>query len=279
MPTIPYGVHLDMPSEVYHALPGVSATKLKKLHGSTPAHLKAYLDAKQTESTALIKGTMAHAIILEPDKPLPGLAIEPEEYAPGKKWTYAANACKEWRATQEAAGLMVLSRKEHQEVFEMARAIAKHPVAGDYFRSGQAEVSVVVHDQLNDIPVRCRFDWIPEVPNVICDLKTTRDASESGFTRLAYDLGYHIQAALYIDMWAAVAGKDDPRMEWKFIAVESDAPFAVNVFNASEEFIARGREHYTDAIALFAKCVRENSWPAYTPTEKQLNLPNWAKTR
>jgi hypothetical protein len=273
---IQFGVHFDMPNEVYHALPGASATLLKKLHNSTPAHLRAYLDTKQKETPALIKGTMVHSLVLEPEKELPKIAVQPEEYAPGKKWTYAASVCKEWRSEKEAAGFSILSRDEYNDVYGMARSICKHPVAGRYFSEGKSEVSVVMLDTTNNIPVRCRFDWLPSGP-LIVDLKTTRDASEYGFTKLAYDLGYHIQAALYMDCWNAVAGADERREDWKFVAVESTAPYAINVFHATPEFIARGREDYMAALALFAQCTHSGKWPAYSEAEKQLNLPRYAQ--
>lgn len=270
-----YGIHLDLPASDYHAMPGASASQLRTLWQSTPAHLRASLDAPRAATSALKLGTLAHSVVLEPDKPLPGVAIQPDEYEPGKKWTNAAKLCKDWRAEQEAAGLMVLKADEYDAAFAMARNLATHPSAGPLLTDGRPEVSLVVRDETNGIDCRARVDWLPNSHAAIVDLKTTSDASERAFTKKAYDLGYHIQAAFYLDLWNALM-PSEPRSAFFFVVVENTSPFAVNVFECSPEFVALGRQHYQQALALFARCSNENYWPAYAPTVHQLNLPRYA---
>lgn len=270
-----YGIHLDLPANDYHALTGASASQLRTLWQSTPAHLRASLDAPRAASPAMQLGTLAHSVILEPDKPLPGVAIQPDEYEPGRKWTAAAKVCKEWRAAQEAAGLMVMKADEYDAAFGMARNLATHPAAGPLLTDGRAEVSLVVRDEVNAVDCRARVDWLPNLHPAIVDLKTSSDASERAFTKKAYDLGYHIQAAFYLDLWNALM-PSEPRTAFFFVVVENTAPFAVNVFECSPEFVELGRQHYQQALAVFARCCKENYWPAYAPTVHPLNLPRYA---
>ena len=70
------GIYPDLDARDYHALPGASASRLRKLWQSTPGHLKAEMDAPRENTPALKLGTLAHAVILEPDKPLP----DPEQF-------------------------------------------------------------------------------------------------------------------------------------------------------------------------------------------------------
>ena len=72
------------------------------------------------------------------------------------------------------------------------------------------------------------------------------------------------------------SGADDKRSEFRFVVVEKSPPYAVNVFDASPEFLARGAEDFKRTLALFARCVAEDHWPAYEPTIKPIGLPKFA---
>ena len=269
-----YGIHIDIPASEYHAHAAASASKLKKLWQSTPAHLKADTEAFEP-SAAMIMGTLAHSLILEPETPLPGIVVQPDEYEPGKKWTRAAKVCKEWEADQKAKGLMVLRADEWKDALGMAEAVAWHPLAHDLLVDGKPEVSLCAHDNANGLDIKARIDFLPNSGSAIVDVKTTIDASERGFMRRAYDLGYHIQAALYLDLWNALM-PTEPRTEFYFIAVENGKPYAVNVFKASQEFLSKGREDYKAALTLYAACVKADNWPAYSQEVKELGLPKYA---
>ena len=269
-----YGIHTDILASEYHAHPAASASKLKKLWSSTPAHLKADTEAFEANA-AMIMGTLAHSLILEPETPLPGIVVQPDEYEPGKKWTRAAKVCKEWEADQKAKGLLVLKADEWRDALGMAEAVAWHPLAHDLLVDGKPEVSLCAHDNANGLDIKARIDFLPNSGSAIVDVKTTVDASERGFMRRAYDLGYHIQAALYLDLWNALM-PTELRTEFYFIAVESSKPYAVNVFKASAEFLSKGREDYKAALTLYAACVKADNWPAYSQEVKELGLPKYA---
>jgi hypothetical protein len=268
------GVHFDMDAATYHALPGASASQLRILWQSTPAHLK-IKQTKPREATAeMIIGTLAHSVILEPDKPLPGIIIQPDEYEPGKKWTRNAKACKDWHAQQEKAGLIALKPEEYDAVFGIASAIAGHELASELLRHGKPEVSLVAFDETNRIVVRARLDFVPNNFGYLCDVKTTADVSPRGFERNAFESGFHIQAALYLSLWNVLTG--EMRTGFRFIAVEQHPPHDLNVFDCSAEFIRRGWEDMNGALRTYARCVREDNWPTSPQTLQTLTLPRWA---
>jgi len=269
------GIH-DITARDYHAIEAASASKLRKLWQSTPAHLKAEMD-KPKDSPALRLGSLAHSLVLEPEKPLGGIAVPPEEYVPGKRWTYAANACKEWRKEQEAAGNTVLTPDEYETLQGIVRSVAAHPFARATLEAGRAEVSCVVDDVTNGVPVKCRIDFVPDAGDFLVDLKTAQSAEPREFERAAYSHGYHIQAALYLAVWNTLAGADNPKTGFRFIVVEKAAPYAMNVFEASPEFLEKGRRDFATSLATYARCVRENHWPAYPVQIQSLGLPSYAK--
>ncbi len=268
------GVLPDLPAADYHALPGASASQLRILWQSTPAHLQAALKTPRETTAAMMLGTLAHSVILEPNKPLPGIVIQPEEYEPGKKWTRAAKVCKDWQAERERAGLLVLKASEYDAVFGMAAVIGAHPLAAALLAAGRSEVSLVTEDTTNRVIVRARLDFVPSVGDALADVKTTADASPRAFGKKAFESGFHIQAALYLALWNALTG--EARTGFHFVVVEQTPPHAVNVFVCAPEFLARGRDDLRHTLALYARCVHEDSWPAYPATLQTLTVPKWA---
>lgn len=278
------GVHHKIPAAEYHAHKAVSASLLRLGHLVTPAHWRAAIDAPREETDAMICGTMVHSLILEPDKPLPGTAIEPEMYnamhrgeSVMKPWTYRANECKAWRAAREAEGLKVLSRESIESVLEMGHAVRTRPHVAKYFATGVGEVSLVAREEALGLDIKCRLDWVADGPDIV-DVKTSRDVSPGprGFARLAYENGYGIQIALYLDVWNSLV-REDPKTGAVIVAVENKPPHEVVAFRCSPEFIARGREDYTRLMGIYAECSMSGVWPGYGEREFGLELPMWVE--
>ncbi len=289
---LPFGVYLDMPAERYHALPGASASRLLTLWQKTPAHLVVELLKPKKVTPAMMLGTLCHQKLLEPNRPLPRLAIPPEQYpAPAdcslvksKKvaagdlidWNWNAKYCKQWRQEQEADGLLVVTATEGDAVEKATREVIKHPKAAPLIEGARTEVSLVTMSEEFGIPVKARLDLVPVGPD-LADVKLTTDVSARAFGSHAYDMGYHIQAAWYLDIWNDMAGEEDPKTGFKFIAVESSAPYAVNVFTVTPDLIALGREQYREALAVYARCMHVDLWPAYPANVIELGVPAWKR--
>jgi hypothetical protein len=276
-----HGVHLNMPADKYHALPGTSASTLRAYWKQTPAHAKVFLETHK-ETPAMIRGTVAHQLLLEPEKGLAGVAVLPDTY-PGedakgrtvqKDWNGNATYCRDYIASAKLAGLLPIKSDEYLHAVRAVQSVLNGP-AGEYYTEGWGEVSVIVHDEPNDASVRCRIDWLPRHHRVIADLKVTQDASEEDFAKTVWEQGYHIQAAVNLDAWNAVAGQDDPRTHFDFIAVEPFPPYAVKVHRLSQRMIALGRMHAAELLALHCRCVLANHWPAYDPTVNLIEPKDW----
>lgn len=277
---IPWGIHFDMPAHTYHSLPGASASVLKCFWGEgvTPAHAKIKMDEKREPIEALINGNLIHQGILEPDKPLPKIVIPPDKYPAEKDqmkdWTYRANYCKQWKNEQEAAGNAVLTADQYVAVSESIRAVREKETARSYWETGRPEVSLILQDPETKLPVRCRIDWLPDKPFLV-DVKSCRRADREGFTKDAYERGYHIQFALYLDMWAALCGANDPKPRMKVVAVETARPYAVQCFDCSDSMIEAGRRTYRHLLGVLAKCLATGEWPDYPEGETELAMPRF----
>ena len=258
------GAHLGMSAADYHAIDAASASRLKTLWRSTPMHLRHEMDATRTETPAMRIGTLAHLAALEPDEWQSSVVVMP----PVDRRTKAGK--EEAAAFEEAnAGLSIVSLHEHYTASRIAEAVS------GLLPAGQSEVSIIARDPVLSAYIKARIDRVPDGSSLIMDLKTCRDASPRGFQRDSYNLGYHIQAALYLDLWNAVCGSSDRRDGFAFVAVESEAPHAAAVYECSADFLDAGRRDYMAALETYAKCKQSGEWPGYT--NSTLNLPAYAQ--
>lgn len=291
---IPYGVHLSMPAEEYHRIPGASASRLKILASKSPAHLKAELDEPRVPTADMIFGTLCHHALLEPNKPFPKIAIPPKKYplpassslvkkkqaAEGDMvdWNFQTDFCKDWRDAQQSDGNVVMSQKDYEDLIQCALAIAKHPVASPYFRAGMSEVSIVLESQFG-ITMRCRLDWVPRGLNTLLDAKFGASSDPRKWEKHAVDMGYHIQAWSNLLCWNTTCGTTDPRNEYRFAVVETKRPYPVTVFPCSSDFLDYGREEYEKAFVTFSECLKSGVWNEYATKEVPLKLPYYIRNK
>lgn len=101
-----------------------------------------------------------------------------------------------------------------------------------------------------------------EAPIGILDVKSTRDASITGFSRDIGKYGYDVQAAFYIDGIKAVTGLELP---FYFVPIEKDGPHEVAMYRASDDMVATGRKKYRAALELLQWCREKGEYPGYQP--------------
>lgn len=263
------GVYPDLSNEDYHRGPGVSSTVLKDMLRS-PLHCwSRHVDPERpaaAPTAPMVLGSAVHTATLEP-------TLWETEYAVAPRCDRRTKAGKEiWKAFQEeAAGRIALPAEQGELAIRVADATLAHPAAALLLETGAAEQSVYFDHPLGEL-VKVRPDWWAS-QQWLCDLKTTGDASPKGFARQVAQLNYHLQAAFYVDVVEAVTGECLP---WYWIAVETQAPYAVAVYRASPELLEAGRQLYLQALALYTACRQTGSWPGYSVEPQVLELPPWA---
>jgi hypothetical protein len=280
---------LLMAADTYHATEGISASQLRIIHRRTPFHLKREMEKKREETPAMLLGTLVHEAVLEPHKIGRKLAVKPKtlvvpaDYVPKTKrdpqpgdridWDGKRTLCKEWVKTQENAGLTVVSQDEFDEMTDALARIVSHEDAYHAIAKSDPEVSLF-WETIMGSQCKARIDLLPRDPAMgLWDLKTAADASPDAFMRAAYDAGYHIQAAWYLD---AARLFDEARAEkFTFIVYEKGSG-AVVVYECEPEFIERGRADYQAALEKYEVAKLTGIWPSYAPVQK-LGLPTWAR--
>lgn len=256
--------------EEYDAIKRVHWSALRWM-AKSPAHYRHYLAMPPKDTDGMRLGRAVHCAVLEP-------ARFKKEWA---VWRGGRRAGREWDAfCDENAGYEQISATEESQCLAVQAAVRSHPVASRYLDRGESEVAALwTHEEPTlgadlgfSTPCKGRLDYVSDFAGIV-DLKTTRDASPSGFANQAWRFQMHVQGAFYSDGYLAAARKAVP---YTIIAVETIAPFALTVLTMPERYLELGREAYRALLRRLDICTRENAWPAYSETPVELELPRWA---
>jgi len=256
---------LFIPNEEYHASSGISNSALSELKKSPLHYWSKYLAPERPpshETPAMRIGTAVHAAILEPH-------LFESEYVQAPKVDRRTKEGKAaWEALPEHA--VKLSFDEWNQCVKMRESVRSTPVGKRLLSDGEAEASYYI--EYDDILCKCRPDWVTD--KVIVDVKTTDDASSSGFMRSAIKFGYHRQAAWYLDLLNEYG---TPKEAFVFCVVEKTAPYAVAWYYATDEMIEAGRRECMELLNTFKHCLSTDRWPGYGDEIQPLKMPEWYK--
>jgi hypothetical protein len=231
---------------------GVNHSTLK-LMGKSPAHYKAAWERKSKSTPAMRFGSIVHGTILEP------LLEHYVEKPAGMSFTTKEG--KEWKAKQT---LPILSEDEAVDVQRIFQSVWRHDAAKDLLIKSSHEVAAMKIDAETGMALKGRLDMISTQDGWVADIKTTDDASDLGFSHSCKRYGYFEQAAFYLDLVGAT--------RFFFIAVEKEAPYAVNVFECDTQAIAMGRMIYRENLDRLQQCLDENHFPAYGNEIRTISL-------
>lgn len=266
----------EMTNEAYHANTARIGKSGLDLIAKSPAHYWAkYLDPnreREEPTPALIFGTAVHSAILEPNNfeklylALPEINRRTSE----GKAEYAA-----LMEHAKANGITFLTSDDRESCLRVRDAVHKHPAARLLLSRGVAEDTLYWEDQQTGAHCKARPDFLSTNTGFVVDVKTTQDASATGFSKSSYGYRYHVQAAWYLDGHMAALGK--PAEGFAFIAVEKEPPYAVSVYYVTSEFYELGKVTYLKNLNTYVECLSTNNWPGYSDDFQPLSLPAWAK--
>lgn len=241
----------------YRAMPGLSGTQVATLLES-PAKFRWELDHPRQSTKAMTFGTIVHALVL--GQPLP---VVVSEYA-----DFKTKAAQEWKAEQEASGLIVVKQVDLDAAFDAAAAVDRHPVASALLKApGKSEVAV--KSEYRGYVMRGRLDRLPDVGPVL-DFKTDKDITPHGIQLSMAEYGYATQLGHY----AKITGRPDAPI---IVAVENVAPYRVAVYQIDALTWDLAQRAVDLAWDLFADCMDTNTWPSGLPDDiTEIGLKPWA---
>lgn len=260
----------------YRASPGISRSELWRLNprtGGTPEKFLYAKDNPEPPTPAMVFGTLAHLALLEPSSFVEKFTFAPEGI---DRRTKAGKAA--WAEFEEnIGGRTVVKLDDWTTACLMADKVneidlARKLLCGDHERVFRWT------DEMTGEECKIRVDSIRMVGGVpvIVDYKTTTDASFDAFSRKCVNMGYDFQAGMYTE-GVEIASGMKPR--FVFIVQETEPPFAVNILEADEDFIQRGRDLFRELLGIYHECKTTNNWYGYLGPDAvigRLSLPPWA---
>lgn len=279
------GIYRSLPAEQYHGSPGCHYSTLKHARRSL-AHAREQVLHPSEPTAAQLFGTAFHAAALQPVYFASAYAQPPttedealrnKDGTPSKRTKEGQAIWAAWGA--EHHGATVVSRDDYAALSGMVAAVVAHPLALALLAaSGDTEVALYWQDPEHGTAMRGRLDVLCDHDGTtVVDLKETRDASPGAFARDVARYDYHLQAAMYLDGLAALAGERRRRFLW--VAVERERPYGVAVYEPTPEALEQGWRDYRWLLARWAEAERTGEWPSYPVGAQQLHLPPWAMTR
>lgn len=260
----------EIPREQYEMHPGVRWSVLSAMRKS-PLHYRHARTAGRPDSSALAFGRALHAAIFEPDTYDAQFAV----YADSK--TTGPGARLRWQEFQQSAnerGITILDAADDARVAACAMAVTGNPTARQYMSlsRGRAEIGISWQDPATGLRCKMRADWIT-VDGLIVDLKSTRSGDARNFGRQAWHLGYFHQAEFYARGLAAATGRSSENIHFLFVAVESEPPHDVSVFEPCPETRYAAHEEVSGLLDRLAECERTNRWPGRYDGTQLLKAP------
>lgn len=279
------GLVYGLDENEYHSLPGVSSTGAKKLLRS-PAHYKHYTEHPHETKDEFDLGSAVHskvlgvgaAIAIYPD----GTGPESFEYEGrelrdvlAKNGAVSTKAAAAFAVDARSKGLIPVKRVVGRVVDRMVESVLSNQTARALFEGGHPEVSMFATDPVTSVDMRGRLDYLGKR---ITDLKTTAgEASESGFARQVFSLGYEVQYGWYSHLYELITGETPP---WLFVVVETAAPYLANIHVLSEDAQRIGKAKARAARELYARCRDLGAWPGYSNRNGGpigvLEVPQWS---
>ncbi len=256
-----------MSNKDYHASEAIGSSLLKKI--SLKSLLHAINDDFKT-SSAMDLGSAIHAAILEPE-------TFSNEFAVSEKFDRRTKAGKIAAAAFEEAnaGKTIITEDQKKIVESVRKSVLNHPIASGMLKGAESEYSYFT--EIDGINCKCRPDLYHPEHGCLVDLKSCADASKDGFIRACINLGYHIQAAFYLDVFNKANGTDIK--EFYFIAVETTKPYAVSTYKMGEVELNLGRAQYKAALGMLKKykeTPEEIDHFGYEEVINEIQFPIWA---
>lgn len=257
----------DLPFAKYVAIPGLNQSKLGSLK-RCPAKFKWLLENERPDSDTLKIGRAIHTAVLEPDKFNDEFLCLPDI---DRRTTKGKELYNELVSSNPDK--TILKPDDFHTALDVATAIRSNSHCNYLLQGAHTEITLDWVDDATDVPCKARVDAYNESLGIVIDIKTTQDASRSGFPRKLFAYGYHRQAAWYLD---ALNLHGEAAKHFVFIAVEKEPPYAVGLYRLSDETLRLSRQENQRLLAIYAECMRTNKWPGYTEGIEDISIPEYA---
>jgi hypothetical protein len=270
-----------MSAEEYHAdpcpEPSLSSSIAHALTAQSPRH--AFLrhprlgGLPRKATKPMNRGTLCHALLLGQGRDV--VVLEAADYK-------TKDAQRE-RDEAVAAGKTPVLADEYGEAGIAVNSI-RDQLLNDFgiTLDGESELAMFWHELADDgtrVPCRAMLDHWNEARGRGLDLKISRSAHPRACMLHMLEYGYDLQWAAYTSGLGKVFPKLQGRLEFLYLFAEGEPPYCVTPCEPAGTMRQVGESRWRRAINLWARCMRENKWPAYVTDVARLEAPPWALER
>jgi len=256
------GVFYDIPFDEYLKIPAISKTTLFRAEKS-PLYFKYQLEEKAKEDPTevaahYVLGRAIHTAVLEPtlfdDQFVVAPVINKRTNVGKKQWA-------DFQAEAILDNKQILTPEQHDQCMGMHDSVASHGFAQEILKGGRSEVTVVNYDDHYKCYRKCRIDWLVDRRYLI-DLKSiSRSAGEDYALLQIFQLGYYLQAGMYLDITGAEVG--ERLREFGFLFVETTPPYQVAIYEVGKDMANLGVSKYRQLMDTVMECIKTGHWPHY----------------
>lgn len=219
---------------------------------------------KSAPSPAMQLGSLVHLLCFQKNDFEETYAISPFD-------SFRTKESKEWREDMENQGKVVITEDTYAHASDMADCIMNTDLL---FHLGECDYETAVFVDYHGTKVKCMIDMAPKHGQILADLKTTSSITDvAGLQRAILQRGYHVQAAMYLDLWNAATGES--RDQFQFLFIETESPYEHAWVEISPNLLAKGREEYMNALMRWIDCSSKNKWPKSIEGLQTIDLPAW----
>jgi hypothetical protein len=288
--------YIDMGARYYHedpcVQPSLNVSTIKELLGASPRH--AWLQHPKLNKELVVDkasrvkdlGSAVHELLAGKGRGI--VQVELTDKVTGIKspaMDYRTNAAQEVRDKAVADGFVPILPRDYVRAQRIADAVRlkcrRVPGMRNTFSHhvGHGEVIAVWRDRAGCWG-RTMIDWWGPTDIDLVDVKTTTlGLSDDEISRKIERDGLDIQEAWIRRGIAHLNPELEPRIRFRFILVEQEAPHGCRVVELPRDTVNVAKRKVHIAACQFATCLAHNHWPEYPDEITTIGPPEWADRR
>lgn len=272
-----FGAVKGMTNREYHSLDKYySSSQLKYLYDKTPRHFKYKyidkLDGLDKQTDAMVIGSLTHTFLLSPREFELDFFVMPE-------LNLRTNDGKEKRDALllEHVGKTLVTTEQVEIAQKMCEAAkGNRQIAKILAENGTFEGAIFWRCPFSGLNFKAKIDHF--YGPYMCEVKSTRNASDFSFAKEVYDRNYDLSLIHYAEGYRNSFGLDFKKTY--FICIENTDSYATQVHPASIDMLEIGHQKWLKSVELLSKSLKTNKWISYHDDEEDtipdLNPPGWA---
>jgi len=279
------GWYLDFDDTRYHGSGGVSSTSLKYLLQRAPNYFLCKQNQQNKPTEAMKMGSLVHTMILEPET-VKQKYVQCPEFGDLRK---TANKTAKLEFEERNQDKDAVKSELYEKAERMAESVLSHPTAS-LLLDGSINESSVYWWFKGDYEDERKYKQMCKVrpdaistthPGMIIDIKTTDDASFTGFAKSIHKFNYHLSAAMYLEGCNSNKELLDKTKAFIFtnfvwVVVEKEYPYNVACYSMCKTDYNIGRMLFRKSMMVLHD-AKEDNFPGYPEEIREIELPAYAQ--